>query len=113
MPDIFTNKAAQSPFFRWRVSFSRAGVDVGMYFAKVFIAKDEALLDTSTSANRLAATVAIPVDGDGGWNDAGHPPRTGDVIEIVSGPSGAGLRFSVASVSPLVTHVYQLEARQC
>lgn len=113
MSDIFINKAAFKPFCRWRVSVSRAGEDVGMFYAKVYLAKDDPLLETSTSANRLTALVAIPVDGVGGWNDRGHPPRTGDKLEIASGPSGVGMKFAVKSVSPLVTHVYQLEACQC
>ena len=113
MADIFTNKAAFKPFCRWRVAILRAGEDVGRFDAKVFVEKDDPLLETTTAANRLRASIAIPVDGDGGWNDRAHPPRVGDTITVVDGPSAVGLAFAVASVSPLITHVYQLEARQC
>lgn len=113
MPDIFTNPAAFKPFCRWRVKILRAGEDVGLFDARVFIERDETLLETTTVAERLKAAIAIPVAGDGGWNDRDHPPRVGDTVVIASGPTGVGLTFAVAAVSPLITHVYQLEARQC
>ena len=116
MSDIFANTAAQRPFFRWRVSINSPTPNSptpNSLLAKLALAPDDPFSAEATTTNRLKINLAVPVFGDGGWNAPDTPPRVGDVVTVLSGPSCAGLKFAVVKIAPLITNVYQMEARQC
>ena len=111
--DIFHHPAAQRPFYRWLVDVSRAGQTIGRFVAKIGQTQDDPLADETVAADRIRIDVAIPLSGDGGWNDPSHPPRPGDRLSIVAGPLYLALEFAVTSAKAQNSSIYFLEARQC
>lgn len=111
--DIFHNPAAQRPFYRWLVDVSRGDTAIGRFVAKIGQTQDDPLVDDTVAADRIRLDVAIPIAGDGGWNDPKNPPRVGDRLTIAAGPLYLALVFAVAKVQAQNSAVYYLEARQC
>lgn len=113
MKDIFSNPAAQRPFFRWLVDVSRGQAALGRFVAKIGQTQDDPLADETVRADRIRIDAAIPIAGDGGWNDPANPPRVGDRLSIAAGPLYLALTFAVTSVKAQNSSIYFLEARQC